>query len=119
MLEKLIVARLRAHLVGDRAISDKQHGFRSGRSTLDALSHVKKIAHAATVGHVYHHKMVSMLTLDVRNAFNSAPWSVILEAARARQVPAGLMRMIEAYLSDRTIGASSPSGLRQYHRDLS
>lgn len=55
------------------------------------------------VGYVYHHKMVGMLTLDVRNAFNSVPWTGILEAARAREIPVGLMTMLEAYLTDRTI----------------
>lgn len=52
----------------------------------------------------------NVLTLDVRNAFNSAPWHHILSAARARSVPAGLLRILEAYLSDRTIETTTVEG---------
>lgn len=41
----------------------------------------------AITGHVIHHKLVGMLTLDVRNAFNSAPWGAILESAQSKSVP--------------------------------
>lgn len=73
LLEKLISSRLRGHLTGNFALTKNQYGFRRGRSTLDALDHLKSIVQAATTGHVYHHKLVGMMTLDVRNAFNSAP----------------------------------------------
>lgn len=51
-----------------------------------------------------------MLTLDVRNTFNLALWTVILEAIRAKNVQTSLRPAIEAYLSDITIIVSSPSG---------
>lgn len=72
LLEKLMVSKLREHLVSDHVISDNQFGFRSGRSTIGALERLKSHVQAATVGHYIHHKLVGMLTLDVRNAFNSA-----------------------------------------------
>lgn len=103
LLEKLLVKRLRDHLTKNQAIAQNQYGFRSGRSTLHALEHLKTIVKAATTGHPNYHRYVGMLTLDVRNAFNSAPWDRILKAARLKNVPAGLIRMLEAYLSNRTI----------------
>lgn len=84
LLEKLVVAKLRDHLVGDFEISDNQFGFRSGRSTICALERLKVHVQAAKMGHAVHHKLVGMLTLDVRNAFNSAPWEGIVEAAKSR-----------------------------------
>lgn len=73
LLEKLIVAKLKDHLVDDYKISENQFGFRSGRSTNCALERLKAHVQAATMGHTVHHKLVGMLTLDVRNAFNFAP----------------------------------------------
>lgn len=58
---------------------------------------------AATTGHPNHHRLVGMLTLDVRNAFNSVPWDHILRAAWARNVPGSMLKMMEAYLCTRSI----------------
>jgi hypothetical protein len=41
--------------------------------------------------------------LDIKNAFNSAPWEKILDAMREKDIPAYLCRIIGSYLSDRTI----------------
>lgn len=103
LLEKMLVNRLREHLARNDGLARNQYGFRSGRSTLDALERLKAIVRSATTGHPHHHRLVGMLTLDVRNAFNTAPWDHILRAARERKVPHGVFRMLEAYLSDRSI----------------
>lgn len=104
------MARLREHLDNNDGLAKNQYGFRSGMSTLDALVRLKKIVAAATTGHPNHHRFVGMLTLDVRNAFNSAPWGHILSAARARNVPASLLNFLEAYLSDRSIEVPGVDG---------
>jgi len=44
-----------------------------------------------------------VLTLDIKNAFNSAPWDRILEALREKDTPTYLCRLIDSYLSDRSI----------------
>jgi len=119
LLEKLIVAKLREHLVGEYEISNNQFGFRSGRSTIGALERLKSHVQTATTGHFVHHKLVGMLTLDVRNAFNSAPWDAILEAAKSRAVSPGLLRILEDYLSDRVVLASSPSGNSSFTHSMS
>jgi len=110
LLEKLLVARLREHLENNDGLAKNQYGFRRGMSTLDALVRLKAIVAAATTGHPNHHRYVGMLTLDVRNAFNSAPWDHILSAARARNVPVGLLNMLEAYLSARSIEVPGVDG---------
>jgi len=110
LLEKVVVSRLREYLQGTGTMADNQYGFRPGRSTLDALGRLQRIVQNATSGHVNHHKLVSMLTLDVKNAFNSAPWEAILVAARAKNVPNDLIRLLEAYLSERSVVVSNSSG---------
>lgn len=119
LLEKLVVAKLREHLVGEHEISDNQYGFRRGRSTIDALERLKSHVQAATSGHYIHHKLVGMLTLDVRNAFNSAPWEAIVEAARSRSLPPGLLKILEDYLSNRAILASTPSDRTSFVHNMS
>lgn len=49
------------------------------------------------------HKKIGLLTLDIKNAFNSAPWEKILDAMRAKDIPMYLCRIISSYLRDRTI----------------
>jgi len=119
LFEKLIVNKLREHLVGVHEISDNQFGFRSGRGTVGTLERLKSHVRAATAGHYADHKLVGMLTLDVRNAFNSAPWKAIVEAAKSRDVPTGLLRILGNYLSDRVVLASSPSGSNSFAHGMS
>uniref|UniRef100_A0A2S2P3N9 Putative RNA-directed DNA polymerase n=1 Tax=Schizaphis graminum TaxID=13262 RepID=A0A2S2P3N9_SCHGA len=119
LFEKLITNKLREHLVGDHEISDNQFGFRRGRSTIGALERLKSYVRATTAGHHVHHKLVGMLTLDVRNAFNSAPWVAIVEAAKSREVPPGLLSILEDYLSNRVVLVSSPSSSSDFAHNMS
>lgn len=86
---------------------------------MDTLGRVRMIVKDVTVGHVYHHKLVGMLTFNMRNAFNSAPWPVILEATKARKVPAWLMTILDAYLTDRAIDVSGPLGEARFFKEMS
>jgi hypothetical protein len=54
--------------------SEKQHGFRRGHSTVDAINRVIKVAKGAATGAVQHRDIYAMVSLDVRNAFKSVPW---------------------------------------------
>lgn len=51
-------------------------------------------------------KMCALVLLDVRNAFNSPEWSVILSALERRGVSPYLRRLTSSYLSDRWITES-------------
>lgn len=53
---------------------------------------------------------VGMLTVDVKNAFNSAPWHLILEALRVKNVPEYLQSIINTYLTERKINVALPDG---------
>lgn len=110
LLEKVLVRRLKEYLSKNNAIADNQYDIRQGRSTLDAMGRLQRIILDSTSGHAYHHKLVGTLTLDVKNAFNSAPWEAILEAAGEKGVPSHMTRLPGEYLSKRSIEVSSPSG---------
>jgi len=80
-------------------LSANQYGFRKARSTIDALQRVRDYTQpiidndgfAITVG------------LDIKNAFNSVPWSVILAAIKEKCIPDYLRRIVASYLSFRSI----------------
>lgn len=118
-MEKLTTSRLRDHLTSNLALADNQYGFRRERSILDALGRLKSICKTATAGHAFHHKLVGMLTLDVRNAFNSAPWSVIIPLSTAKDVPVAILNLINDYLSERKIEVASPSGNVNFVKNMS
>lgn len=70
---------------------------------MDALGHVLDTVRRAN-GHGHaRNRWVRMLALDVKNAFNCASWSKIMEALRREKVPPKLLNMLGAYLSDRAV----------------
>jgi len=47
--------------------------------------------------------MVGLLTLDVQNAFNSAPWSGIIEATAGKKLPTYMCKILTDYFHDRRL----------------
>lgn len=103
LLERLLLTRLNKHLDLTGQRSENQYGFRHGRSTEDAIKRVIRAAHGAALGAVQHRDLCVVVSLDVRNAFNTAPWRRIDSALRERLVPTLLNGMIQTYLEDRTL----------------
>lgn len=58
---------------GSGGLHHEQYGFRKGKSTIDALEKLRGIVKG-------NKRKVGVLTLDIQNAFNSAPWDAILDA---------------------------------------
>lgn len=98
LLEKILDNRLRKFLEDNNHIDQRQYGFRKGLSTTDAVRTLINIVE--TNGPK---KKIGVLTLDIKNAFNSAPWKAILEALQAIDTPEYLCRLIGSYLEDREL----------------
>ncbi|KAJ0169440.1 hypothetical protein K1T71_015027 [Dendrolimus kikuchii] len=64
-------------------IIEAQYGFRSGRSTLDALFALRSLTREAESIE----ESVLVVSLDIQNAFNSLPFETILEALRGLYDP--------------------------------
>nr|AMS38371.1 hypothetical protein [Bactrocera tryoni] len=118
ILERLICTRLERHLEEESpGLSENQFGFRRHRSTLDAVGKVTDIAAKAIEGTRWMHgdkKYCAVVTLDVKNAFNSASWPHILRALEARNTPGYLLRTISSYLSDRLLLYDTDAGPKTY-----
>jgi len=96
LFEKIIDNRLRTYFDESGCLADQQFGFRKGRSTIDVLNFLK-----TTVG--TNKKKINILMMHIRNAFNSTPWSVIMDAMREKDVPTYIKRITSSYLENRTL----------------
>lgn len=112
ILEHLVRARLEMEVEQRGLLSEAQFGFRRGRSTLDAIEEINKtIADVKRVAS-QHRKFCVMITLDVENAFNRAPWKNIVNTCIKGGISPYLINMISSYLSERKIVLGDGSSRR-------
>ena len=115
LLEKMLKPRLAAAIEASGGLSPRQHGFRAGKSTLGAIQEVIHAAEESHRGNHFSRPVVLLVTLDVRNAFNSLRWTTVLEALSTRhQVPAYLLKMMGSYLQDRELIYETNAGQKTF-----
>lgn len=112
LLEHLLRLRLQAEVERSGDLADSQFGFRAGRSTTDAIRRVQEVAEVASRGAWQHKDLCVLITLDVKNAFNSAPWQGIVNELRRREMAPYLIRMICSYFSDRSLHVTSTDRMK-------
>jgi len=98
--ERLIKCRLEQYLATSEGLSERQYGFRKGRSTIDAISKAMELVVSASSGPLRRREMCTLVALDVANAFNSANWDIIVKALRNKGVPEYLRNVIQDYLNN-------------------
>lgn len=113
LLEKLLKTRLLSAIRDAGDLSPNQYGFRAGRSTINAISEVVEAVRRAEAHNHHSRRLVLLVTLDVRNAFNTAKWSDMMEALASFNVPRYLLRIVANYLQDRYILYESEEGIHQ------
>lgn len=98
--ERILAGRIIQHLkeMGPD-LAEQQYGFRTNRSTVDAILELKRLAQEA----VNQGESLVAVSLDIANAFNSLPFECILEALKYHRVPIYIRRVIEDYLSGRRV----------------
>lgn len=92
VLERLVARGLKIHLA--KVISKWQFGFLPGLSTTDAVRAV--IASSQPNGN--RDELIILITIDIKNAFNSVRWDKIVQALRRLRTPEYLIRMVKGYL---------------------
>lgn len=115
IFERIVADRIDAGM--DGSISKYQYGFRKGRSTTDAVSLVISIAENATSGTRWKRgtiKYCAIVTLDIKNAFNTARWNTIVDAIKAMKVPEYLIRLVANYLSNRVLCCETTEGHSEF-----
>lgn len=99
VLDKMIATRLVCHLEAKGVIDHRQYGFRRGRSTVDALNRVKSFIEEARDEGL----MTCLVSLDIKNAFNSCRRADIMRILRGYQIPLELQGLVASFLTDRSV----------------
>ena len=110
MLERVIYNRLLPIIEYKDGLSERQFGFRQAHSTIDAVDVVLKLARDAMSSK----KCCAVVTLDIKNAFNSASWEWIKSSLAKTGVPSYLTKLLNSYLSERTLWYDTDEGSKQY-----
>jgi len=103
VLERLLLERLISHIDSVGALSSLQFGFRRSRSTMDAIHQVLCAARAAGRGAVQNRDLCILVTIDVKNAFNTAPWQLIDAALRRCATPDYMINILRSYMDNREL----------------
>lgn len=100
LYEQMMSARLEKELNLKGELAETQFGFRRGRSTMDAMERVKEFAKFSNSGACKSRELCVLITLDVKNAFNSTPWNGIVDQLNAREITPHTVKTIMSYLSE-------------------
>lgn len=118
LLERVLANRIvRLALgAGHNSLSERQFGFLPGRSTHDAVAAVRGASERARRAG----QGCALISLDIKNAFNTIEWFAILGALERYDTPPYLSRMVASYLSDRRIiyETAAGSGSRRVNRGV-
>lgn len=68
-------------------LADNQYGFRTGKSTIEAVQQVIK-----RTGHVW----LAMVCIDIKNAFKTAKWTLIIQKLKDCGTPDCLVNLISS-----------------------
>ena len=85
LLEGMILQRLQRHMFGKNSLSENKFGFIKNRSTVDAIQAVVDIPTLARIGAGKRRGFFSLISIDIRNAFNTARWNICIEAKTDRR----------------------------------
>ena len=87
------------------------------RSTIDAIKSVIDTASRAIEGARWRNGTIEycgIVTLDVKNAFNTANWLSIRRSLARMNTPTYLMKIIESYFTERKLRYDTDEGLQMY-----
>lgn len=114
ILERIVQNRLTQITEGEHGLADNQFGFRKARSTVDAVDKLVTKAREAINKGKHSKKYCAIITLDVKNAFNTANWKRIMDALGNMGIPTYLMRLLDSYFKDRVLLYDSSEGVKEY-----
>lgn len=107
--ERIIANRIHVWQIEhpESGLSENQYGFRKSRSTCDAILRLLEITTDATKNGEY----AIVVGVDIKNAFNSIPWRVIKRAMIKMGFPPYIRRIVNSYLSSRTVRYVGKGGI--------
>lgn len=118
LVERIICNRLEDEIETAEGLSKTQYGFRKRRSTIDAIKVIVDTAKKAIDGKSWKNgskKYCAVVTLDVKNAFNTANWENIVNVLIRLNIPSYLVAIIKDYFRMRVLVYETDEGLKEYN----
>ena len=113
VMERLISAHVTEFLDRNDLLSNRQFGFRRGRSTEDQLL----LTYGGVANRVDQGEVVDLVFLDFSKAFDLVSHSLLLDKLILLGFSEGIVRWIDGFLSDRRMWVSV-GGVRSVVRDV-
>lgn len=110
LYEHLVHNRLTTEITERGDLSNAQYGFRKGKSTIHAMQEVKGIAEKCKSYAYKNRRLCLLTTLDIKNAFGSAPWAGIVAAIENKKVNQYIINIIKSYLHQRELFVTPDCG---------
>lgn len=117
VLERIICDRLEGAIADSGGLARHQYGFRKAHSTIDAIQLVVDIASKAIEGKRWKggsKKYCGIITLDVKNAFNTTRWDRTMEALERRGIPEYIRRIVQSYFHNRRLLYPTEEGVKEH-----
>lgn len=96
-LEKLIARRLEPIFCHEELASERQYGFKKGRSTEDAIIQMRTLVANSDK------KYALAILFDIAGAFDHVWWPSVLHRLKERGCPKDIYGLITSYLRDRCV----------------
>lgn len=97
VLEKVMINRINYYAHTNDYLNKNQYGFTPQQTTIDAVMAVKDFTEVAFSSG----EIVTLVSLDVEGAFNSAWWPNVLKSLNESGCPRNLYKLTRSYLSQR------------------
>lgn len=95
--ESMLKERIEKEIETRSPLSERQYGFRRGKSTVHAIKYVLGEIRGVQKG------WCLMATIDIKNAFNTASWGIIKRKIRERVGNGYLAEICDKYLREREV----------------
>lgn len=93
LYEALIRNRINLELESKQLISENQYGFRKEMSTVYAIMKIERIMDVNR--HNADAKVIVLMTLDIKNAFNTANWAGVVVAMKHKGISDYLCNIVD------------------------
>ncbi|GBM34636.1 Putative protein in type-1 retrotransposable element R1DM, partial [Araneus ventricosus] len=99
ILDKLITHRLVDHLETNNLLNERQYGFRENLGTISALKAVNNFISTTK----NEKQVICMISLDIKNAFNSIKWADLINLLQKYNTPSKLVKIFDSFLKERSV----------------
>lgn len=99
LFEKIVASRISTYLEENSVLSEYQHGFRKGKSTVTAIYEMLNFIHT----NLDQGKCVVSVYFDLTKAFDTVSPCFLLQKMRTLKFPSNVITWVKSYVEERTM----------------